>query len=411
MNDESTQLTPDENALIKEYLQKVEELTAQEPPPLSGEEWGQIMDRIRANGGAIPAEYADRIGINNENGQPAYYDILEEKASTAFAELNAKYHDIIVKAIKYTLTRTNDRDTTREIIELLQELAEKEQAELPNVLVKKLESIDFPLDKVNKNIWKLLDEPNANGQLTFHFNVAKQGSKKPVNIIYALDFSGLKNVSITKKLEPYDKRVYLAIGALHNAGYDVMNIQQIYNAMGYTGRASATDIKKINLAISKMNSARLYIDNMAEVQSKYKYEHFRYDGVLLPMERIQAIVNGQTADAAIHIFREPPMITFARQRGQITTINIKLLATDLSKTNANIELEDYLLEEINQIKRRKRNNNILYKTIYENTNIKTIKQRQRAPEKIRKILQHYKECGYIKDFTESNAHDSAVIII
>ena len=163
---------------------------------------------------------------------------------------------------------------------------------------------------------------------------------------------------------------------------------------------SATDIRKINNSISKMAGARIYIDNVQEVNANYKYDHFRYDGALLPMERIQAVVNGQVADAAIHIFREPPMMTFARERKQITTFSARLLDSPLSKTNSNIELEDYLIEEIARIKNGKRSNKLLFKTIYEHANITTTKQKQRAPGKIRQLLEHYKAHGFIKAYDE-----------
>lgn len=268
----------------------------------------------------------------------------------------------------------------------------------PTIPAHKLLKIDFPIDKVNNNVWRLLED--TKGQLKLTIDTTPATGKKQVEVLYSLDFTSLENVSITRKLEPYDKRVYLAVAAIFNDGYDVMSLQQIYNAMGYTGRMSATDIKKINAAITKMNGAHIYIDNLAE-HNAYKYDHFKYDGVLLPMERIQAVINGQPVEAAIHIFREPPMVSFARERKQITTLDIKLLDTPLSKTNANIQLEDYLLEQIAHIKKGKIRNKMLYKTIYEKAGITQKKQRQRAPEKIKQLLDHYVKCGHIKGYEDT----------
>lgn len=279
---------------------------------------------------------------------------------------------------------------------------------VPKVPAHRLTKIDFPIDKVNNNVWQMLED--TNGQLMLKIDTApkKRWSKKgvPVEVLYSLDFSSLENVSITRKLEPYDKRVYLAIAAIFNDGYDIMSIQQIYNAMGYTGRMSATDIKKINAAITKMNGAHIYIDNIAE-HTALKYDHFKYDGDLLPMERIQAIINGQAVEAAIHIFREPPMVSFARDRKQITTLDIRLLDTPLSKTNANIQLEDYLLEQIAHMKKGTIRNKMLYETIYQKTGITQKKQKQRAPEKITRLLDHYIACGHIKGYDDTG--DGVVI--
>ena len=276
--------------------------------------------------------------------------------------------------------------------------ADEVRAGLPVIIARNLEKIDFPVDKVNKDIWRAL-EADANGQLAIKYDVAKKGSNAPVDILYTINFADLEK-SITRKLEPYDKRVYTTIASLFNEGNDIMSLQMIYKNMGYKGRMSATDIKKINNSISKMAGARIYIDNVQEINANYKYDHFRYDGALLPMERIQAVVNGQVADAAIHIFREPPMMTFARERKQITTFSARLLDSPLSKTNGNIELEDYLIEEIARIKNGKRSNKLLFKTIYEHANITTTKQKQRAPGKIRQLLDHYKAHGFIKAYDE-----------
>lgn len=292
------------------------------------------------------------------------------------------------------------------LIKLVQEQDEAaNNKELPSITVRKMDGVDFPLDKVNANMWKLLED--TSGQYEFKFDVSKKGSAQPIDIYYVLDFSELQNASITKKLEIYDKRVYLAIAALYNGGYDRVSILQIYNTMGYKGRPGASDIKKINSSITKMNGAKLYINNMAEAKA-YKYDRFEYDGQLLPMERVKGIVNGQVAEAVIHIFREPPMVSFARQRKQITTINVRLLDTPLSKTSANMELEDYLLERISHMKKGSVRKRMLLATIYENANIKTIKQKQRAPEKIKKLLEHYKENGFIKGY---RIDDKGVTII
>lgn len=417
MSDKSTELTAADIALLQEYLTAIEEVHKREPERLPVEVWDKVWPEIQATG-QVPAEYRDRIGVNNvterkhhfegdrvvfEDGTQTtkgYYDIVWERWNSERGQIEHKYHDAIVKALRVILAKgmqTGDDDEKQTIIDLLQQLIAENRAELPAVIVRKLESIDFPVDKVNKDIWRILDTP-GNGQLTMaRYNVAKRGSNKAIDILYSLDFNGLKDITITRQLEPYDKRVYLAIAALFNDGYDVMSVSQIYNAMGYTGRMNARDITKINAAITKMSGARLYVDNMNEANA-YKYKHFKYDGALLPMERVQAIVNGQTAEAAIHIFREPPMVSFARERKQITTVSLKLLDTPISKTNANIELEDYLIEEISRIKKGGRNNKMLYEKIYQNASITQKKQKQRATEKIYKLLDHYVKCGYIKAY-------------
>lgn len=166
-----------------------------------------------------------------------------------------------------------------------------------------------------------------------------------------------------------------------------------------TGRPGTKDLTRINEAVTKMTTARIYFDNEKEAEA-YKYNRFKYDGSLLPLERGTAIVNGQLADAAIHIFREPPLISFAKQRRQITTVDVKLLQSPVSKTDANLLIEDYLLERISKEKKAKgKRCRILFDTLYKHTGITTSKQKQRAPAKIKKYLGYYQTQNFISNYT------------
>lgn len=268
---------------------------------------------------------------------------------------------------------------------------------LPNVTIAKITDVDFPLDKVNRKIWGLI-ERDTGGQIGI--GTEKTGSEKQITILYSIDFDSLpEGMTITKKLEPYDKRVYIAMAALFNTGKDIITYTEIYHAMGYSGRPGANDLEKLDKAISKMGAAHIYLDNSSEIKARYKYPRFKYDGSLLPFERMRVIANGQLTESAVHLFREPPLLSFARDRKQLTTIPKKLLQSPLSKTDSNIRLEDYLIEEITGVKGKRRNNKFLFETVYAATGIDTKKQRQRAPEKIEKLLTHYQACGFIDRFT------------
>lgn len=295
---------------------------------------------------------------------------------------------------------------------LLEVFTPQQSTGISRIVARRLSRLEFPLDKPNTKIWNLLTE-DTNGQIKLDIAVedatSKRG-KKQINILYAIDFDDLpQGLSITKRLEPYDKFVYMAIGALYNAGNESMTVGMIYTAMGYTGRPSSTDIKKINQSITKMASAHIFLDNAQEIQSGYKYPHFKLDASLLPLERIQLIVNGQVSDLAIKLYREPPMISFAKERKQITTLEPKLLQVPISKTNQNLLIQDYLIERIARAKNGKGKAKILYSTIYEKANITTAKQRQRAPEKIKATLEWYKSCKHIQGYSIDK--DGVTVII
>ena len=357
---------------IREYLAKFEELAKVEPPM-----------------------YADEA----HDTEPTEEWEAWNSRSVALLE---EYREAIVKAITARVAHELEGEgAAASVNDLLRRILDED--EVLAITTRPVTALDFPLDKVNSKVWKLFEEPQPNGQMRMAIGVGSESDRrngKQIDIAYSIDFrelEELENVKITRKLEPYDERVYIAVGALFKAGYDNMSYQQIYNAMRYDGRAGASDLRKIHAAVSKMSGAHIYVDNIEE-SSVYSYGHFLYDGSLLPMERVTAIVNGQLAESVIHVFREPPLLTLARERNQITTIKRELLASPLNMTNANIQLENYLIESISHMRDGKRQCKMLFETIYRNAKIPKGKQRQRSLEKIEKLLKHYVKCGWITGY-------------
>lgn len=301
--------------------------------------------------------------------------------------------------------------TPRELLELRNdpgsyvykafEAARKAKTEAGKVTVKHADSIEYPLDKINSKAWNLLTE-DTGGQIKINFDLLPKKRNLQATAYYSINFDNLgDNVKITKKLTPFDKRVYIAVSALYNAGNDVITATQIYYAMGNTGKPGANQIQKIDDSLSKLTGAEITLNNLHEHEAlKGKYPHFKYTGSLLPIERIMAIVNGQLSESAIHFFREPPLMTFAKERNQVTTVDVALLQSPINKTDSNLQIDDYLIDRISRAKNSdKKNCRILFKTLYERAGIKTKMQRQRAPEKVEKYLTHYQQQDFIKRYT------------
>ena len=306
------------------------------------------------------------------------------------------YKELIERAKK----RREEATAGAQLIERTEQAAEQ----LQHIIAKPVKETDYPLDKPNSVIWQLLADPKTttDGQLRLTIDTSKRGSKQQALVLYGIDFEALQDISISKQLTQFDKRVYIAAGALHKAGNEIFTETQIYSAMGNSGMPGKGDLKKIDDSLTKMLKAVILVDNAHEVaNTKGKgYTGFRYDGVLLPFERVRAIVNGKVTDGAIRLFREPPLISFARERKQITTIPRMLLQSPVSKTDANLRIEDYLIERIGHMKNGYAHHKMRYETIFEKCGITTAKQKQRAPGKIKRYLEHYKMCGWIKDYKE-----------
>lgn len=335
-----------------------------------------------------------------EEGRPLTFEELLERPAPDDPSPDDPGGSVLLEAILYRAQR----------------IREERRSKLPKITAIKPVKASWPVDKINGSIWNLLElgiKPDTNGQLTFAMESKKdKRKKKELNLIYSINFSDLEGegVKVSKRLTPTDKRVYIAIAALYNAGNEKVTLSQIHEAMGNTRRPSKNQIDRINESVYKMARAWITVNDAAENKA-YSYdidEHRpdgkgwtggRYEGPLLPIERGQIIINGQLALTAIHIFREPPMLTFARLKNQITAVELKLLQSPVSKTDGNLLIEDYLLTRIAKGKNSKRSEKILLKTLYENTGITDKKQRQRARGKIEAYLKYYEEEGFITSYT------------
>lgn len=285
----------------------------------------------------------------------------------------------------------------------IDEILGTDKKELPRFMALPVEMMDYPLDKPNNLIWDLLCTADENGQFNLNIDTTKKGADQEAIILYSIDFNELPDgLKIKKQLTPFDKRCYIAVDALYRAGNKIMTETQIYKLMGNKGTPGKEDIRKIDESLTKMRAAIVYVDNESEAKTYKGYAHLVIDGSLLPFDRITATINGQVTEGAISVLREPPLLDFARQRKQITTFTRQLLESPISKTEANLRIDDYLIERIGHMKNPKSNapHKILYKTMYEKCGITTAKQKQRAPEKIKKYLTHYKKVGWIADFKE-----------
>lgn len=332
---------------------------------------------------------------------PAFYALLDPDAPSVNSSIGfwAKARQALNLPKDFVQIEASSLEVLLAVLDLDAEPGAYLIPQLPEVFSAKVSTVEFPLDKLNNNIWRR-DPKQIDGQISLEVEMGKKGEGALVT--YSIDFEALENdLQISKQLEPYDRRVYMAINAIYNSREekaDCMSVTQIYNAMGYEGRPAATDIKRINDSITKMAKAHVTVDNLEESTKHKRQPRFRYDAPLLPCERLQGIVKGQVTESILHIFREPPVMSFAKARGQLTTITPALLQSPIRKTRGNILLEDYLIDRVAKIKTGHSPNKILLATIYENTEITTPKQKQRAPEKIEKILTHFRHNGYIKRY-------------
>lgn len=348
----------------------VDPLTAGSIPPAQREELSGIFDRLFA-----------------------FY----QQRAAEIGEAAVKYGETLSAFIRHE----NPEQSAAEAIE-------QTAKNYPRVITNHITSLNVPLDKVNSYIWSnaLPIAPGENaGPLALEFDTANRKNKrkgKPAIINVDLDFTGLDGVQIDRPLTPYDFRVMCAVGSLVDAGNTITSLSDIYEAMGNTGRPSSAQLEKIEESLLKQRRTSARIDTGRESEVNKGYQKYYYNGALLLWDSIEAYIDNTLTEAAIRFFITPPLYEFAKRRKQITSVEQKVLNSPISKTEANLAIDNYLIKRISHMKNNgKLSRKILFGTLYEECNIKTRMQRNRAPDKIRTYLDHYKKTGFIRGYTEA----------
>lgn len=312
-------------------------------------------------------------------------------------------------------------DAFHTVAEALEKKSEKDDSSISKeceqaikVIAKKPNGLNFPIDKINRSVWLFATDEKGHipGEITITnftndellpFSVEGEADKKrgkERTIYYGIDPDPNRETTmhVSRKLTAFDRRVHDAIGTLYNVGNEYMSMSQIAIAMGNTGRPNSRMLERIESSIDKMMTVRIILDQSEDYDAYNKIQQ-RYKGPLIVAEQKEAMINGQLVADALHVFREPLLMEFARNRKQITTIPREVIETKKRQTENNLAIEGYLLERISRMKGNKRKTikKISYKSILKMLNLSG-KQQQRAIPVIWDYLEHYKSVCWIKDY-------------
>lgn len=224
-------------------------------------------------------------------------------------------------------------------------------------------------------------------------------------IFVDLDFDKInqEGVILSGPLDDKDKRLYLVIASLFAAGNEIVTARQIYLAMGNQGAMNTRTLKDIEKRVFKL----LFT----------KYAEFGYKGSLLPVEQVSVSVRGSLTNVAFRLYREPPLVSFAKERKQFAEVPLDVLKSLPSQTEKHLRIEHYLLERILHMKHDKKfSRKILWESLYndcrllskDSQNLRTDKKRIKQTTK--QYLEHYSNCQsrFIASYEEN---DDGVIII
>ena len=274
-----------------------------------------------------------------------------------------------------------------------------ELEELPIIQrVKKPESVCYALFKPTYTLFN-----NFPIGQTKKLNAASEADRrkgKTANILLLLNFDELEGVKISRTLTIYDKSVWNACANLARCGYEIVTAQDVYRFMGYSSKLNPRDKKKILESIETIVRARVFINNKEEHALYKKYDEISLNTPLLAAEICKAKIGNTVVEEAIRIIEPPKLFAIAEKRGQITTIPFAVLESPINKNDDIALITDYLLMRISRMKNNKHiQRTILLDTLYDKCNITDSAsdrvKKTRLPEKIDRLLKHYKSVGWI----------------
>ena len=118
-------LTDNDIEAMRSFLCEMDDMDKREPEKLPAETWGAIWPQLQQ--GIIPAEYSDRISKSDKG----YYDVAWERWNEECYQIQAKYHDVIIKALRYALSNEKAEAKTAPLMDLLKSLIDSEESMTP----------------------------------------------------------------------------------------------------------------------------------------------------------------------------------------------------------------------------------------------------------------------------------------
>ena len=397
--------TAEEIEQLKEYSEKIKQIEGKSAK-LKGviaEEWDEFFEELERRG-TFPERFKDRIGqnIHIEQGKEkiGYYDIAKEKINNELLSIYAEYNKVIKKFIVNqtpikSKAPTTEEQTTTTLLEEIDGFISKNTDILPEISEAIIKSFFLPRDKINKNVWDMVED--TKGQYQLKVNTA------PADLASVISYCAVSfpDDAISKKLTPYDKRVYCAIASIYNQQGSVMTLQQIFHCMGGASDLTKASREKLEKSIKKMMTILISVNNSEEIANGFEYPLIEINSNLL-YAKLGKVAYKKLFFGGLQLFEEPCLFKYARERKETYRISADILQAPRSLTDANIMLEDYLLTEINRM-RHNRNSKIKYTTLFENIGAagKDDKmKRKRAKEMLFKYLEFYKQKNAIKDYKE-----------
>lgn len=423
------QLNAQDTALLQEYLQAVDEMAQREPQQLPAEIWDKVWPEIQATG-EVPAEYRDRIGVNQISDKatgetrPGYYDIVWERWNAERGQIERRYHDVIIKALRYALSNDQAGADVRPVIELLQALIsdagsitpEQVRAALPQLTSIIPQKHIIPNNKLANSLTQDIIDAGV-----INLDVGKKKGDIITRCILSYEGENVK-LSSRQPFTEYDRQVADAVTSLYEYGDEshIVTAATVYRAMVHateTETPSPQQIGAVTRSLDKMRFVRVQIDCSEELTRRKlslngaQVTGGKIDTYLLALDKLEVTAGGQKV-TAYKVIKTPILYDYSRLTGQVLTVPAALLdirdkdGAKVANTERRIAIKGYLMRRISVMKGKtgnRQSNHILYASIYDEVSDGkelSRKDQQAIRDYIGLALESWKREGFIKGYTE-----------
>ena len=268
-------------------------------------------------------------------------------------------------------------------------------------------------DSVFRNLPKLLPEEEN------EVFVGKSAGKS-VSTIVTMDFPKSVALDSGGYLTNFDKAILNGISSLLITGTVYFTIPMLYHAMSGNQNPSMREeaVQMIRERLEFMRHSTITLDCTEEAAAHFLKDGQTLQGLtlsryLLPMNRMNAVLNGRDVEAYF-LIDTPPLFQYASSKRQISLVDMALLnvhfdedsplaGTSLNNTPAIIVLKNYLLTRIEGMKNpnnRLQSRKILFSSVYEELGeASPTKQRRQRLRKYTEIyLEYLTQQHYISGF-------------
>ena len=406
-------LTAADTKALSDYMQKIEALGQREPQKLTTEIWDKVWPEIQATG-QVPAEYRDRIGVNPikerkhhfegdrvvfEDGEQitnGYYDIVWERWNSEKAQLEAEYHDVIIKALRYALSSDNSGTEAQPVIELLRQIIGDDDAStlspeiiratLPRLVASTPQKYYLTNNKLAKQMTKGIVDGGA-----LELIVSEKNAKREITTRCLLTYEGDRvKLQGQRPFTEFKRTLYNGIVSLFVDGDEshIMTPAMIYRAAnGITdGTDPSAGMKAaITRAVNEMRFITAEIDFTDEAKMyRADVDNCYVKDTILDVRELSVSISGKPY-TAFYVKQTPLLYEYAQVSKHIASLQPHLLDVrqvpkskagkiDMSKepggrisnNDRRMAVKSYLLRRVYDMQHdRTLSRNIIYDKMYE----------------------------------------------